>query len=337
MNQLSPPRSELTILLFAAFILATLSYSYAANSSLEKILSISVGDLQKNLTHLVINSQKTHPKENVSTKPDSENTVFIKIRNEFDFYFFASIILAGAATGLGIILGDRMIHQIVKPKISVRCFQPVLLRTIGILLYSIDDVNIPSYYRTFSVKYTANRVVVLNNGGTAAENSKGALRVKTTKNGNMEEEELKLRWIPVLEQYKMTINAHSEEYLDVCGVCEDDPAKIIMDYQRRLDDCADFIQNESKIVNKDPLLNQVEDLRSKYRSPRDIPQIITPTENGWHSLNENRIIEPSDNNLTYELIVTAANSNKIREQIRIIGAIGANREVIKFLNLGNKD
>ena len=62
----------------------------------------------------------------------------------------------------------------------------------------------------FPVKYVANRITVINEGIRRIENRK------------IDETELNSVQVPTIEQYKMTKNAHSEEYLVAYAVRKED-------------------------------------------------------------------------------------------------------------------
>jgi flagellar biosynthesis/type III secretory pathway protein FliH len=129
-----------------------------------------------------------------------------------------------------------------------------MLRKFQVSAYTINDTNVPFQFPSFPIWYVANRVIVLNEGSTAAEESKGAMRIKRGSEGGFEEE-LKLSWTPALEQYKMTINAHSEEYLDVCAVCNEDRTDVFDRLRSQLDRCEEYIRQEiPNLAIKSPLL-----------------------------------------------------------------------------------
>jgi hypothetical protein len=294
----------------------------ASNSTANfKTLTNSSSNNLSQLLNLIQNSQRT------------DNIPLIKLVSEIDQNFFLTTlltsILAGLLTGLGIIFGDRILHLITRPRISLN--KPnIMLRKFQISAYTIKDTNIPFQFRSFPVWYVANRVIVLNQGSTAAEESKGAMRIKRGSEEGFEEE-LKLSWTPTIERYKMIINAHSEEYLDVCAVCDEDRTDVLDRLRRQLDSCEEYMRQEiSNLAIKTPLLIQLNDIRNAYASPTAISEIIAPTENGWHILNHNRELRPSDNDLKYRLIVTSKNSNKINEIFELLSPQDSTKKVIKF-------
>jgi hypothetical protein len=119
------------------------------------------------------------------------------------------------------------------------------------VLCSFHDPLIPEHLQALTIPYWANRVVIRNRGRRAAEDCKGALKVILAAGDTHLEEELKLRWIPIVEEYKMTINAYSEEYLDVCayllnegGIIED-----ITDYLEQVKKAA-YESQSPRLVEK---------------------------------------------------------------------------------------
>jgi hypothetical protein len=309
--------SAISILFFQSSVVNLHASSNSTGYNLSNLSS-------QDLLHLMKIIQNSRP---------SDNIPLIKMVSEIDQnFFFTTLItsvLAGLLTGLGIIFGDRFLHFITKPDISLNKAN-VMLRKFQVSAYTINDTNVPFQFRSFPIWYVANRVIVLNEGSTAAEESKGAMRIKRGSEEGFEEE-LKLSWTPALEQYKMTINAHSEEYLDVCAVCNEDRTDVFDRLRSQLDSCEEYIRQEiPNLAIKSPLLIQLDDVRKTYYNSTTISEIIAPTENGWHILNQNRELRPSDKDITYRLIITSKNSNKINEIFELLSPEGSTRKIIKF-------
>jgi len=130
-----------------------------------------------------------------------------------------------------------------------------------------------------TLNYKINRIKVRNSGNTAAEDCKGII----IQNGI----EMKICWWVPTERHKMTINAKSYEYLDICAVLIGDRKKIIDNFS--LDNVsksiASYRRNSTLEVVQE--LDSIEyDIFKRFPESEDpidklIPYIIAPTENDW--------------------------------------------------------
>jgi hypothetical protein len=131
----------------------------------------------------------------------------------------------------------------------------------------------------FKLNYKITRIKVRNSGNTAAEDCKGIIIQNDI--------EMKICWWVPSERHKMTINAKSYEYLDICAVLIGDRKKIIDNFS--LDDVSKLIKSYRKSVGLDGIqeLDRIEyDIFKRFPEDEDavnklIPYIIAPTENDW--------------------------------------------------------
>jgi hypothetical protein len=145
---------------------------------------------------------------------------------------------------------------------------------IDLPLYTIEIPDFPAELRQLTAAYTVNRVVVRNNTNYAAENCKGVLRI--------DDIEEKVCWYVDQERYAMTINSHSEEYLDTCAILNETPEQVHQRIER--------VITQTFGVGGRPGAEAAAFVRRIYNRPEDIPVIISPTENGWRDAHLNRPI-----------------------------------------------
>jgi hypothetical protein len=191
-----------------------------------------------------------------------------------------------------------------------------------------NDVPMPMYYITttmsvstpqlakmigFKLHYKINRIKVRNSGNTAAEDCKGII----IQNGV----EMKICWNVPDERHKMTINAKSYEYLDICAVLIGDRKEIIDNFS--LDDVLKLIKSYRKTVGIDAKqeLDRIEyGIFERLPEPEDevnqlIPNIIAPTENDWQkSAFDNRKLKSGKASVG----ITSKNATPIEYNITIL-------------------
>lgn len=200
---------------------------------------------------------------------------------------FVQFIITGIASGLAIFGANILLDWYRRPKLSFdkRGFSKGI--RIHIPLYNIDNPEFEEINKEFKVSYLVTRAIIANKTNNAAENCKGMLR-----KDDMEE---KLCWTVPKEKYTMTINSHSQEFLNVCAVLEEKQG-VVYDRMKNI------ILN--KMGNSAPASRAQQDLESIYSKPEDIPLIITPTEDGWMPAYLNRRI--MDGEAT--LLITSKNA-----------------------------
>jgi hypothetical protein len=213
---------------------------------------------------------------------------------------FTQFMVSGLVSGLALFIANIALDKYRRPCLSINkeiVLEPVL---IDISLYQINIPNFSKELSEYKVQYWANRVTIRNNGRNAAENCKGILKIN-----NREE---KICWYVPSERYKMTINADSEEYLDVCAVLLGDAKEIFDRLNQHI---------ESKFGTGPEGSEARSYVKSNYRTYEDIPVIIVPTENGWHeyAANLNRKIIPCP----ATIIVTGKNTRpSLKQNITIL-------------------
>jgi len=126
-------------------------------------------------------------------------------------------------------------------------------------------------------------------------------------------------WVPT-ERHKMTINAKSYEYLDICAVLIDDRKKIIDNFS--LYKVSKLIDSYRKIANIEATqeLDRIRyDIFERFPETEDavnqlIPYIIAPTENDWQvSAFLNRKLKPGKASVR----ITSKNATPIQYNITI--------------------
>jgi hypothetical protein len=192
-------------------------------------------------------------------------------------------------------------------------------KDIDLPIYDITKPDLPQDLRKiskFDLHYKVNRIKVRNNGNSAAEECKGLI----IQNG----EEMKVCWNIPSERHKLTINARSHEYLDLCGYLMDDAAELVKDLKKNV---ANLKENYTNSVNNSVILEDVRSLKFEFLEgyPQDtdnaklietyFPYIIAPTEIDWqHPPHRNWILKPGD----AKVRVTSKNAMPIEYNIKIL-------------------
>lgn len=144
----------------------------------------------------------------------------------------------------------------------------------------------------------------------------------------------------------MTINAHSMEYLDLCGVLDGEPSTIHTELQTTLSELKKHVDGFHDVSLRIPLSLEIDEYIANNKSVEDIPLIIAPTENGWESPQLNHILlrqsqlfnndsESTTNILkgNFKIIVTAENAKSINERVTISSStLNENGEIVTFSN-----
>ena len=122
----------------------------------------------------------------------------------------------------------------------------------------------------------------------------------------------------------MTINAHSMEYLDLCGVLESQRSKIQKDLKDNISTLEKYLDSEGnqtlgqihrEIQKKKMKIDEYDDDGNKLMEK--IPSIIAPTENGWQSPPWHYYLLDKSLKGDFRIIVTAENARQICEQVMI--------------------
>jgi hypothetical protein len=201
-------------------------------------------------------------------------------------------------------------NKIARPSLSLnRQDFPRVVR-IEIPLYTLNIPDFPRELSQVKVPYIVNSVVIKNKDNSAAENCKGILGI----NDLLE----KICWYISSERYTMTINSHSEEYLDVCAILDVEP-QLVYD---RLDEHV-----SQRFGSRRPGSEARAYVKAIYNRSADIPVIIAPIENGWMDAHLNRRIQPGD----ATFLITSKNAKKtLKQDIRILATPNVEGKIIEW-------
>lgn len=236
----------------------------------------------------------SHRSQNISLVESNLTQDDKRENNQNSYYNFLlpSLIqfaVSGLVAGFSLFLGNIFLDRHRKPKISFDK-KPVLRNQESFELFK--GGNEP--FR-LDVKYEIQRIKVTNYGRNAAEGCKGVLTIN--------EVEEKLCWHVAKERYTMTINSNSFEYLEVCAILVEDPDEVI----KRLREQMKKFGNEVRAIEMKKYIDKY------YNCSEDIPRIITPTEDGWLSVEMNRKI----NSGSASIIVSSKNASPCKGDVII--------------------
>jgi len=281
-------------------------YTHALQGSLIKN---SQNKSSSNTRHAVLATSKNGSTLNMSSNNGAPTLMHVTINQNY-WSLLPQFIVSGLAAGAALFLANIGLDRYRRPCLVVDKNDLLKLVVIDVNLYEIDLPNFSRELRYFKAQYIVNRVIIKNNGRSAALGCKGILKIK-----DMEE---KICWYVPSERYKMTINPDSSEYLDVCAVLKDDTKEIYEQLQKRIEKFGDGKNGGAEARNI------VLDL---YKTHEDIPIIITPTENGWQPAKSNRRIGSGD----ATVIVNANNTIPYHLDIKILDKpIGDNGRLIEL-------
>jgi hypothetical protein len=192
-------------------------------------------------------------------------------------------------------------------------------KDIDLSIYDITKPDLPADLRKISrlnLHYRVNRIKVKNNGISAAEDCKGVI----IQNGV----EMKVCWSIPTERHKMTINAKSHEYLDLCSHLVDSPLGLAQVLKQNVSKLPESYVNSS---NTSVILEDVRRLRVEFLQDdpddegnaklidRYFPNIIAPTENGWQQPPHlNWVLKPGQ----AKVRITSKNTAPIEYNIEIL-------------------
>jgi hypothetical protein len=141
---------------------------------------------------------------------------------------------------------------------------------VPIPVYNVKTLLLPDLAETeFDLNYKINRIKVRNNGKTAAEDCKGIIIQNDI--------EMKICWNVPSERHKMTINAKSYEYLDICTVLLGNRKEII-------DKSWDYI---SKLIESNKSIDKFDQKQELHRIKNDLlgTLVFNPSP-GWSRIFE---------------------------------------------------
>ena len=288
------------------------SQAFAQNSSAgskdlnDSLQQLSVANSPRSFTNAVYSPNLSSNAENNETANNKISKGFVESMP----LLFAQLIVTGLASGLAIVGANLLLDWHRRPFLSLDRGEFSRIVRIDLPLYTL---NIPAFPRELSqltAPYVVNRVVVKNSTNNAAENCKGVLRMNDIGE--------KLCWYVEKERNVMTINSHSEEYLDVCAILAEEPQLVF----NRLEEI--ILQRFGSGIPGSEARTYV---RSIYDTAGDIPIIIAPTENGWMDAHLNRRIQSGD----ATLLVTSKNARRtLRQDIRILQIPNAEEKILEW-------
>ena len=232
-------------------------------------------------------------------------------------------LITGATTAAGLFLGwyfvDLKRDRQTRPVLRIDHQDNPHVARKDINIYDVSKPDLPPQYRSISrldLSYRVNRIKVINDGNSAAEDCKGII----IQNGT----EMKVCWYVPTERHKMTINAKSYEYLDLCGFREGDPIQIAKTLKENIKKLPETYPDSTNTSVK---LEEVRNLRFEFldQYPKDedihnliekhLPCIIAPTENDWlHPPNLNWVLKSGEARIR----ITSKNAAPIEYKIQIL-------------------
>jgi len=242
-------------------------------------------------------------------------------------YIFITPLLAG----IGILVGNLLLDYFKRPQLEI--YKETIPEKIFINIFDKDDViyktdpptlnpinrkydYLPEGLRDLSIIYIVQRITIKNNSTkSAAEDCKGILKIN-----NLEE---KICWSIPSEKYKMTINAGSVEYLDLCAFVDPEELNrinLILKISAREDEYITWMRSDKSgdKLDIDATNSLKKHIWNNYIDK--IPTVIAPTENGWQPTPYmNRIISPNNEQkiIRASIIITSKNTSPIEKNIRI--------------------
>lgn len=207
---------------------------------------------------------------------------------------------------------------------------------IDLRIYNVDGPGLPSDLRKisiFTVKYKVNRIKVRNTGNSAAEDCKGMI----IQDGI----EVNVCWNIPTQRYKMTINAKSHEFLDLCAFLQDDASKKVIELKKNVSDLKDqYSGPDSQTVVLEEVRRIKYEYLELYPSSEDnpkliekyFPYLIAPTENDWqHPPNLNWPLKTG----SAVVRITSKNASPIEYNIKILDEPDKNGKIIEMISVKN--
>jgi hypothetical protein len=300
------------VCLHVLVILLTLDLAQYSNAYGLATAVIHTSSPKSELKSRVINSNLSN--HNVITQSPKITTT--SVPNEIGS--IGNIVVGALIAALGLFIGNYFLdikrNREKRPILQIgRKGNPYVLETdIELPIYDIgkSDPNLPSNLRQISrlvLRYRVNRIKVKNDGNSAAEDCKGLII--------QDDIETKVCWNVEGERHKMTINAMSYEYLDLCALLEDDSKQLAETLKQNVSNLPETYKNST---NEAVEINDVRRLKyefiEQYSNDKDklelikkhFPSLITPTENGWQDPpHRNRVIKPGSASVR----ITSKNAN----------------------------
>jgi hypothetical protein len=94
--------------------------------------------------------------------------------------------------------------------------------TIDLEVFKTDNPQYLKELSEFKIRYIVNGTAIRNNSRNAAENCEGVLKINSSGE--------KVCWYLQARRHKITINANSIEYLDICATLDNDPKRFLQNF-----------------------------------------------------------------------------------------------------------
>ena len=262
--------------------------------------------LHRNFTHAAINASLTNASL-TNNKIEITQTPWWQLLVQFA--------VSGGVAGAALLGANVALDKYRSPKLSADKTNSPKVVPIELALYNIDENRIPYHLRQFTVPYNVNRILIRNEGKTAAKNSKGVLKV--------DDIEYRVCWSVPTERSVATINAHSMEYLDLSAGLVGKQSEHSKEFYKKIAELQKYIVDNIRDVYLKEILDvKIEEILNTHKSTNNIPLVIAPTENDWqipptknHVLIEG--IDCESKEKTFAMIITAENSHKLEEWVNI--------------------
>lgn len=151
-------------------------------------------------------------------------------------------VVTGLVAGAALLGANVVLDKYRSPKLSVdKANSPKIVR-IDLTVYKIDEKLIPYHLRQFTVPYNVNRILIRNEGKSAAKNCKGVLKVDYM--------EYRVCWSVPTERSTATLNAHSMEYLDLAAGLVGTQAEDLREFCKKIIALKDHIDNIKDVYLK---------------------------------------------------------------------------------------
>lgn len=310
---------NLTLLILLAILYASLlSVIMSDVLNYNEITHLSLAtathfQLQKNSTHAVTKTSLYSAKRNQTTWWEPLLQVWQPLHHVLPQPLLQFAVSGGVA-GFGLFIANVALDRHRRPTLSVDEMNSPKVVKIDLVVYKIDEKLIPYHLRQFTIQYKVNRILIRNEGRSAAKNSKGVLKV--------DDIEYRVCWSVPTERSVATINAHSMEYLELSAGLIGTQEEHYNKFRDRVKELQNYMGYIKYVTLREILEQEVSAINDVFKSKNDIPLIIAPTENGWQSppSSNHVLLEGNDSNSkekNFAIIVTTENSKRLEEIVNI--------------------
>jgi hypothetical protein len=131
------------------------------------------------------------------------------------------------------------------------------------------------------------------------------------------------------ERYKMTINAHANEYIDAVGALEKRPEDVFSELHNIIRQIEERAASTTSTPDERPGKELAAKLMEDFQSADDIPRLISPTEHGWEDKDVKRSRRRSPGE-AYLVITSKNGKSEVVERVTIFDTIGENGRILTF-------